>query len=356
MIQNDLGSNPCEASEKQENELGWGEVTAVVYVGANQTNDNVAGTALNISSLLIQVGHKGQYGLATGPISGAGQSVSKVKVWEPNQGGIRIGAEYLPVTGTSGSPVQVVDNVVEYSWMEGIVAEGSHIRVAENEVNETSAHGIAAYGKTMSYIEIAHNTIIGSSWGASLDGSFEWYEKEGGKEVLKRAVGEHNSVYDNTIEDTCVGAILYRQVDASVAGNYFADPETGWTPKGHEQGCPEFEPTGIAVSNSYDNGIWSNQVWNFNEGVRLFDGGNSPGGVGTHWNYVGRVLEIGQPWPWPIEGNWINYPVTGLVAKSPDPPNDDYNEFAGNAVDYAKEACYVDSFQYLTENNFSACG
>jgi alpha-tubulin suppressor-like RCC1 family protein len=317
VIQNSTeASNPCQVS-------GWVRLNAVVYVGADPTNINTGGTSLNVSRLAIHTGYNADSGLLVGPTTGSGLALTEVATTGSIQAAIELGTEPLPVVGTASSPVRVVGDVVENAHNEGIVAEGSYMTIASNRVVETGAHAIAAFGPKSTYIEVSQNTIIGSSWGVSFDGS-----------ESPSSVGEHNSAFANTIENTCVGTVLFKQIDDYVALNHYSNPYTGWRPTGYNQGCPEFPPTGIAISNSYDNFAWSNQIFNFEDGVWVFDGGQSPGGVGTHYNYVGRVPAYGQPWPWPVAGNWIEHPVYGLVATSygQRPAAVSENEFVGNAV------------------------
>ncbi len=326
VIGNDVTeTKPCGANPS------LGSLSSVVYVGANPEQLESVGSALKISSLVIlsdppsESGPRAEYGLFASNISGPNLSVGRITETEASQAGILVGNEAHPVIGTESSPAQIVNNKVEKSRNEGIVLEGKHMTVADDTVTETAAHGIATYGPSSEYIEIEHNTISGSSWGVSLDGS-----------ESSSSIGKDNSVYDNTIEDTCVGTVLYRQIDTDIAGNHVADPYTGWKPTGYDQGCPEFGSTvGVAIVSSYDNFVWSNQLLYFEEGVWLYDGGNSPGGVGTHWNYIGRVPDWGQPWPWPVEGNWIEHPVFGFVASSyrERPTAVSENEFVGNAID-----------------------
>lgn len=333
-------SKPCGANPS------LGSLSSVIYVGANQENLAVTGTALKISSLVIlseapsESGPRAEYGLFAANIQGAGLSVSAITENGASQSGLLIGNEAHPVIGTESSPVQVTSNVVEDSHNEGIVLEGKWMTVKSNTVTETSAHGIATYGPSSEHVEISSNTITSSSWGISLDGS-----------ESASSIGRANSVYSNTITNTCIGTILYGQVDADVAGNYVANPSTAWKPTKAGQGCPEFSETiGVAILNSCDNGVWSNRLFYVESGVRIFDGGRSPSACGgrTTANYIGRVLEIGQPWPWPVAGNWIEHPNWGFIASAAswlgDPPsNVSGNEFVGNAIDnYAQGLWYFE--------------
>jgi alpha-tubulin suppressor-like RCC1 family protein len=337
VIKNEVeASNPCRYS-------GWGKLTALVFVGAEPANINTQGSSLNVSSIKLQSEWDGEYGLMVDGTSGAGLTVNGIVSTGAIESNIEIGVRGLPVVGTAGSPAQIVDNTVELGGNEGIVVEGSYIIVAHNQVHEVNAHGIAVYGNHSAYVEVAHNKVTSASWGFSLDGS-----EENEKHTEFIAIGEHNTIYDNEAEETCVGTVLFRQVDAGVAGNYYADPYTGWQPSKHvgpesvqhAQACPEFAPTGVAVSNSCVNGVWANQVWNYVNGVEVFDGNTAPASQcpnGTTANYFGRVLEVGRPWPWKMEGNWINNPHYGFFAEVRDdsPAHVSGNEFAGNVVDEA---------------------
>jgi hypothetical protein len=324
-------SNPCGYE-------GWGKLTDLVFVGAEPANINTQASSLNVSAIKLQSESDSEYGLRVDGTSGPGLTVNGIVSTGATASDISIGIRGLPVVGTEGSPAQIVNDTAELGENEGIVVEGSHITVADNKINEIAAHGIAVYGTHSTYVEVSHNTVTSASWGVSLDAS-ELNEQE-----QYIASGEDDAVYDNNIEDTCVGTVLFRQSDTDVAGNYYADPSTGWQAKkigDHgSQGCPEFPPTGVAISNSCVNGVWANQVWYYRRGVEVFDGEAAPSVCGgrTTANYVGRVLEVGKPWPWKIEGNWINSPQYGFFAEiwpGDSPVNVSGNEFAGNVVDNA---------------------
>jgi alpha-tubulin suppressor-like RCC1 family protein len=300
--------------------------TFVLFAGANPTEPATWGSTLNIASLLVEAGPAG-YGLQASRISGPGLSVAGVTVTGTTQAAMRIGSEFYPVDGTSGSPVTVANNAVQNATNEGIVLEGQHMNVASNSMTNIGAHGIAVFGPSSEYVSIHNNTITSSSWGVSLDGS----ESE-------TSIGRFNSVESNTINETCVGTILYRQIDDTVAGNWVTNPSTTWKPHWQNQGCPEFGATiGLAILNSCDNGAWSNRWFYVENGVWIFDGGRSPSGCEsrTTANYLGRVLEIGQPWPWPVAGNWIEHPLYGFRVTSyhSRPAYVSGNEFVGNAID-----------------------
>lgn len=324
-IGNDItSSQPCGSS--------LGKLTAVLYVGQDPTNINTVGNSLKLSTFSIKSappsgsGPQAEYGLFANNIQGSSLSVSSIFETEAAQAGMLIGSESLPVIGTEASPVRIKANDVESSSNEGIVLEGKHMLVEENSVYETMAHGIAVYGPASEYIQIQGNSITSSSWGISLDGSGSG------------AIGRENSVYNNKIAGTCIGVVLYRQVDARIAGNLVEDLYTGWNPSKGSQGCPEFGHTiGAAIENGCDNGVWNNRFFYLQDGVWIYDGGNSPSSCEyrTTANYIGRVLEIGHPWPWTVSGNWIEHPEYGFKASSyaSRPAAVSGNEFAGNAID-----------------------
>jgi len=113
---------------------------------------------------------------------------------------------------------------------------------------------------------------------------------------------------------------------------------------------------GMIVKDSWNNFIWSNQIWDFEYGTWLINGGREltveGRTVGTTDNYFGRVPDYGQPWPWPIAGNWLNSGKWGIVVRgslSPS-PYEEYNEFVGNAIDTSTNGCYYEVSEYASAN------
>lgn len=333
---NITGQEPCAAANPNLKGL---HLSSVVYVGAapgTAAEPDPQGDSLKIAGIEILAqtpsgeGPSAEYGLFAGNISGAGLSVYDTRETEGTQASLLIGNEVRPVSGTASSPVSILDNTIEDSPNEGIVVDGTHMNIAGNHITETTAHAIAGFGPTVEYVEVDYNVIKSSSWGISFDGS---YEVEKGRDTL----GRENSAYSNTIEETCIGIMLYRQVDDYVAGNTVTDPYTGWKPTKGAQGCPERTKAtvGVTIVGSYDNFVWSNRLFEYEYGVEVNDAGSSPGGVGTHWNYIGREPDWGQPWPWPVAGNWIEKPLWGffVYSSAKDPSAVSENEFVGNAID-----------------------
>jgi hypothetical protein len=339
VIEDDLtAANPCPT-------LTTG-VDDVLFAGADPTNVNVIGSSVNISGMQINVGYGARFGLEVGALNGPGSSISGLTVTKPNSSGILVGAKDLLVIGTSGSPVQVTNNVVQYSHDDGITLGGVWIKAAGNTVTSAADHGIVAFQESSvagaTDEEISGNTITGSVYGVSLDGS-----------VLP---GRRHRVYNNTIGNTCMGVIVFRQVEANVAGNYIYSPNEASCP-----GTPFATSVGIGILDSYNNVAWSNQTWDYRRGIWIRDDGVSADGQGTHWNYIGVVASWGQPFPdaWPVAGNWFNNAYIGMEvgsSSSVTTPNDTFNAFEGNVVSGPSPggACYFFNNQQWSHGNTPA--
>jgi parallel beta-helix repeat protein len=335
------------------------EVTGLVIVAANPGNVNETGQNPKVTNLVLHVHGGAEYGLMLDRSEGGSILVQGNTVTEAGGKGaaILVGRESLPVTGV-GSPAEILNNTVSANPHEGIVVNGSGVRVAGNTVTSNTAD-IAIFGPSAGD-EVAGNTVSSSYQGISLDGT-----EPTGTELA----GNHNSVYNNTITETCVGVVLYKQWDDNVAGNYEAEPSREWSPP-PAVGCASYlleglgnAPSGtrqmtggIIVKDSWNNFIWTNQIWNFEYGTWLINGGKNltveGRTVGTTDNYFGRVPDYGQPWPWPVSGNWMNNGRWGMVVRgSLNPsPYEEYNEFVGNAVDGSTNGCYYEVGEIAGQN------
>lgn len=338
VIENDItGPTPCAGMSAP--------LDAVVYATADSTNINVTGDRLDISGFRINADDKALFGLEVGPHSGGGLTVHDLTVTKPQSSGILVGVPTLPVRGTSGSPVMVTGNVVQDSHDDGITLGGSWQKAQGNIVTNVPDHGIVIYQPAgTDHNEISNNTITNATYGVSLDASTAAGDPA-------PHTGTDNSVYNNTIGNTCLGIILYRQIKANVAGNYIY----GGRPSASCRSEPIFGTSvGIGIQASYNNVAWSNQTWDYSHGVWIQDNGDSPDGIGTRYNYIGVVASWGQPWPWPTAGNWINGAAVGMrVNIRPGTTGiDEGNAFIGNVVSGASvTACSFDSPQVLSGNS-----
>ena len=182
------------------------------------------------------------------------------------------------------------------------------------------------------------NTIKETQVGVSLDGSLAAFPAE--------STGEDNAVYGNAIEKVCDGVFVYRQVDAQVAANVVTEPYRGYR---YDAPCdPGGGSVGAVVEGSCNDGIYNNRLFHVETGVEIYDNGQASVplcGNRTTANYIGRVLEIGHPWPWAESGNWIEDVNYGFVAYAFGGRHEaaSGNELVANAVNGAVNArCYFE--------------